>query len=381
MISAWKLRREARRIGRQILGVPLGVRDHLVMPAYHERVLRRRVRVSAGLLPEAERVAIFLVYPSMGLQPSHLRSLDYLASHGYAPLVVSNLPLQGEAREQVLRRCWTLLERPNFGHDFGGYREAVLWLAPRLGGLARLVVLNDSTWFPLPGGRDWLADAEALGTDLAGAVAQYGTPVYALDRLEEVEWRYDWGRRDVHYCSFALALAAPILRDPGFLDFWQRYRPRNRRDWTIHNGEIGFSQWVLRRGYSHAATTDVTRLHEELAALDDAALRRVVEQLFAYEAPLAKPMRREILSGAPPARDTIERFVLALVSKLGMGYTLTRYASERHGFPFLKKALVYLDADVARQALDYCAELPGEAGHEILAEAQALHRARLPHAA
>jgi hypothetical protein len=377
----WKLRREARRIRGQLLGAPRALFDHLVMPAWHERVLRARVRVTPGALAEAPRVAIYLMFPALGVQPSHLRSLRYLAAAGYAPLVVSNLAVEGAAREQLLGQCWQLMERPNFGHDFGGYREAMLWLAPRLGGLERLCIFNDSSWFPLPGARDWLADAEALGADVVGASAHHGTRMFPPDRLDEVRWHYDSTRADFHYGSFALLLRDAVLRDAGFLGFWRGYRPRNRKSWTIRHGEVGFTQWAMSAGHSHAATMDVGRLHEEIAALDDAALQRFVEDMTSFWPRRCKELRQEILSGAPFERDTIIRFVLAAVSQQGVAYTLARYALERHGYTFLKKSLLWMDADAARQTLEFCRELPGEAGREILAEAQMLNRTRLPHAA
>ncbi len=381
MIEAWKLRRELRRIWRQATSPWRALRDHIVMPLHHEHVLRRQVRVTQGGLPGTGRVAIYLLYPTLGLQPSHLRALRYLAGHGCAPLVVSNLPIVGPAREELLAHAWQLMERPNFGHDFGGYREAVLWLAPRLAELDRLFILNDSTWFPLPGARDWMADVEALGMDYAGASAQNGVPTYLPEMVHQVEWRYDHTRANFHYGSFALALRRPVLADPEFIGFWQRYRPKSLKAWTINEGEIALTQWAIRRGHSHGATLDVGRLHQELLAMDERQLHRMVRELATFNSPALTRMRSEILGGVIPGREMAEKFILANVSLYGVPYTLARYAWQRHGYAFLKKAPLWMDAEAAVQTLELCAELPGEFGQEILAEAQALHRMRLPDAA
>jgi len=44
---------------------------------------------------------------------------------------------------------WRVIERPNFGYDFGGYRDGILLL--EAWGIApeRLLILNDSIWMPL----------------------------------------------------------------------------------------------------------------------------------------------------------------------------------------------------------------------------------------
>lgn len=96
---------------------------------------------------------------------------------GYAPFVVSNLPLPEVERGRLLPSVWRYIERSNFGYDFGGFRDAVLELASDLPRMERLFFLNDSTWSPLPGGQDWLDAVESLGVDFAGAATNYGTPL------------------------------------------------------------------------------------------------------------------------------------------------------------------------------------------------------------
>ena len=97
-------------------------------------LLRRQVRITEGALAATRRCAVYVVYPRLGLQDSHLTSLAYLARKGCAPLVVSNLPLTPQERERLQPLCWRLVERPNYGYDFGAYREGVLpsWCRKRV---------------------------------------------------------------------------------------------------------------------------------------------------------------------------------------------------------------------------------------------------------
>jgi hypothetical protein len=61
-----------------------------------------------------------------------------------------------------------IVERPNFGYDFGGYRDGV-WLIGKLGLRPREVLfLNDSVWFPILKNATLLAEMRATSQDYVG---------------------------------------------------------------------------------------------------------------------------------------------------------------------------------------------------------------------
>ncbi len=369
MTPGEKAARELRRIGDQVLGLPRGLRDIAQLAfgtPWHDLALARRAQDFAGALPVAPRIAVYLMLPQRGVQPSHLASLDYLAGAGCAPLVVSNLPLGAADRQALLARCWRLIERPNFGYDFGGYRHAVLSIAERLPGLEQLVLLNDSAWFPLPGAADWLAQVAALGTDAAGACGHFG------DRWNPPASPRRAGRaaRHFHLQSFALALGPRVLRDPGFLEFWRRYRMSNSKAWTCRLGETGLSQWLIGRGYSLGETLDVAGFARDLAALPRDELAVVLEEM-----PLGgrQARRRAALLADPAAGPAaLAGFALGIAARQTVTYVMPAYAWRRHGFPFLKKALLRVGPEPAGAILSLCRALPGTPGAMVLAEAQAL---------
>ncbi len=337
--------------------------------------LTARPRHTPGALPAAPRVAIYLIHPQTGLLPSHRRTLAAVAAAGYAPLVVSNLSLSDADRTAAAALAWAVIERPNFGYDFGGYRAGVLALGGRLGGLARLALLNDSVWYPLPGGLDFLAAAEALGADLVGAVSNLGVAMPAPDGWRGMRWRHDPSRPDFHYCSFALSFGPRVLGDPGFARFWRRLPLSDAKLDTVRRGEVGLTQWLLRRGASHAATFDVAHLDRDLAALPDDALRETLAGLVIPEDGALRAIRRAVLAradGRAGWRDEALAFILAAVALTGPAYALPGYALARARHPFLKKSPLRLDPEGAAVTLDLAARLPGAAGAEILAEARAL---------
>jgi hypothetical protein len=123
-----KLRRELRRLARQVVDLPSTLFDVLLSSVVHDLFERRHVRRFEGKVPMGDRVAIYLIFPRDGLLQSHKLAIEYLKDSGYALLVVSNLPIAEDDREWLTENTWKFLSRPNRGYDFGGYREGFLTL-------------------------------------------------------------------------------------------------------------------------------------------------------------------------------------------------------------------------------------------------------------
>mgnify|MGYP001121682791 CR=1 FL=1 len=212
----WKITRELKRPFQQIPALPRLLGTLLFGAKYYDMFLARRIKITPGALPRGDRVAIYLIYPQDGLLPSHRLALDYLLENGYAPLVVSNLPLSDQDMAELQGSCWRVMERPNVGYDFGGYRDGFLSLEGDREHLKRLVLLNDSSWFPLPGAGNWLREAEALEVDYAAAATSMGIPRVKPDQFEDIAWEFDPTLRNFHYGSYALSLGPRVLQDAGF---------------------------------------------------------------------------------------------------------------------------------------------------------------------
>jgi hypothetical protein len=369
-LPLWKLRREVRRLGGQIRQWPGDLINFLFATRHYDARVAGSVRRYEGCRPASSRVVIFLIFPSRGLLASHLRTLAYFCRKGYAPLVVTNVPLTESDRGRLLEHCWSCMERPNFGYDFGGYRDAVLSLADELPTLERLVLINDSTWFPLPGGHDWLDEVEALGVDFAGAASNFGTPRPEIEDFRSIRWTYSPNHRNFHYCSFALCLRPAVLRHPRFLDFWRRLRLTDKKKRTVRRGEIGFTQWALAEGLSHGATLDVTALDRDLELLTDARLLEIARGLIIPEQPKLQTLWRQIVAEAEPRRPDLIKLILLAVSRQGSSYALAAYATRERGFPFLKKSPVWLNPDSCANTLRLLERMNDTA--DMLAEARAL---------
>ena len=364
----WKVKRELRRIGRQIENLPINVFERFLGGHYNDVVLRRKRRIVSGAQPDGPRKAIYLLYPKDGLLETHRSAIDYLAGKGLSLTIVSNLPLSTADEAEILTLCHRYIERPNFGYDFGGYRDAVLAMADVLPETEALVLMNDSVWFPLSEETDWLADAAALGVDFAGSVSHYGLPhVEAVD-FRDMTFDYATDHQHFHYGSFALLIGPRILRSPGFLSFWRNLRLSTDKKRTVRYGETGLTAWVLANGYTHGDTLDVACLHEALAELSERELRDAAARIIVFDdldmrdLMTAPGFRFEDLS-----REELILFLMTAIARQGPGYVPAYLTTLTLGFPFLKKSPAWhnpdaagitrhilrtLDTPVARHALD-----------------------------
>lgn len=347
---------------------------------WHDLTVTSRFRPQPGERPQAGRVAVMVLYPLAGIMPSHLRSLRHLVRLGYAPLVVSNLPLRPEDRELLRPLVWQLGERRNFGYDIGGYRAAILWLGARLSGLERLVLTNDSIWFPVGRGRDWLSCIDAVEEcartggkpvpALVGAVTNGG--LHPAGPGEAPSWRQDISDPLFHYCSFALSFGAAILRDPDFLAFWRQMRLTDRKVEIVRRGEVGTSQWVLARGHGHAATWDLGALPRQLAALPLPQLQALVGELVIPEDLALRQERAAFLGDAAAMGDAgrVLDFLLSVILQTGPAYALPCWTIHANGFGFVKKSPLRLDPEARAATIRALKDEP-----DLLAEAAQI---RLP---
>lgn len=372
----WKLKREIKRLVHQAMAVPGTLISRFFSTYFYDLVLARNSRISDGNVPVDARVAIYLIFPQQGLLGSHKEALRYLVSCGYAPLVISNLPLSDPDRHELSQHCWKIIERPNYGYDFGGYRDGILFLREHLGRLEKLAILNDSTWFPIPGSQSWLKRAEDLNMPFVGAASNYGLDrVNAADYLS-IRWRYSAEHKNFHYCSYALLISQPLLSAPSFQRYWKQLWISGSKGRTVRRGEIGLTQWVIRNGYAHDVTLSLNHLNTELAYLPDERVRLILERLIIPEDPRLLAIKKVVVAKATQAtadwRQHAENFILTAVARQGVSYALPEYTLKEPGFQFLKKSPTWLNRESSDTTLEIASGLDGPFAETIVSEIKAL---------
>lgn len=384
---------------------------------YNDIILRPKNVINAGTVPLGSKAAIYLIFPKSGLLQSHLIALRYMIDNGYSPIVVSNLPLSAHDLDQLRPLTYRTLQRENFGYDFGGYREGILVFQDQIKTLDHLALFNDSVWFPVVENCTWLAEAERADQDLMGAVCHVdigheewrkmlpqlegqfdGNPSNFSSTEEQRSWFEEFADRLrnyrmppkivlairqylregksrnnsilFHYCSFALLIGKNILRDPEFYTFWQNLKIVD--DWlkTIFRGEIGFTQWVLDKEFSHDSIVNPRNIADNVLDLDDIRLTHhlqkiapvgVSRSLFEYY--------HQILGSQndPTALNKTGKriFFTSLLRSGNIAYIAPYYLFHEHQFPFFKKKNFSFSTHGHKIALDMIADMPAAIKSEM----------------
>lgn len=247
LIPLWKVRREILRIWYKILDLPasiLSLPDRLAHEhrlAAHDKNFDRIVQSQPGAIARENKVVIFLIYQPKGVPASVFLTLNYLIRKGYAPLIVMNSSILPADVERMHKASWLLITRPNFGYDFGGYRDG-LRILRRAGPMPeRLIIMNDSVWFPMQG--DPLPKLEArLDTGDLDAVG--------LNQDQKVRYHRDgtYHFETRHLESYFYLFSKACMESAAFVSFWADYRMSSDKSYTIKFGEIGFSKHMMRFG-------------------------------------------------------------------------------------------------------------------------------------
>ncbi|MFU8863325.1 MAG: rhamnan synthesis F family protein [Rhodobacterales bacterium] len=381
-IPFWKIKRELHRLRREGGGFLRELPRKLYFRRYYDLVSSKAIRRTKGKTYLKREVAIYLIFPENGVLESHIFMLRELQRDGIDTVVVSNLPLTDNDRDRLLETAARIIERPNVGYDFGGYRDGMLDIAGLLPDLDRVWLLNDSVWM-VSQSISWFAQARALNKDFTGATSSFsilrktlwGARRFDATDYRNIVWRHQPENRNFHYGSYALCIGKAILQDPRFLDYWRKLEIRNGKKHTVRRGEIGLSQWALRHGYSHGATHEIDRLPQELAKLSDAELDQTARELILFkDTALAGISPSVLLTDTSSVAGRAERMglILTAVARHGSAYALALYNLRHTTFPFLKKSPLWLSSDGPASMLKLAEDISTPPTAHIAAEAHQL---------
>jgi hypothetical protein len=239
----WKIRRELVRPFRQALQIPELFFVKAASTRFYDCFLAKRKKITTGHQPVEERVAIFAMYSPTGLTEDHLHSLRYLKDCGYATIIVSNSPIEERQRQSHQDLFHVLIERANYGYDFGAYRDGFLFLNENINLLSHLVFLNDSCIFPLSFDKpfNWFSRAEHSGYNF------YAVSVNNLRKASDGEIS-----RRFHYGSYAFMLDSVVAKSSEFRCFWLNLNLAFSKNLIVREGEIALSKFLVRSRFSHS---------------------------------------------------------------------------------------------------------------------------------
>ncbi len=319
VIPAWKLRRELGRLGQQLRAVPEAVWEPLVQ-RLHDRKLAKGFPVLDGDQPLGPKVALVLCWQPEGLAPSFHDKLQHLVDSGYAPFVVSNAPLSAADKHAIKPLIWRAVERPNFGYDFGGYRDGLILLREWAVHPDRLVILNDSVWFPLWPGDLTLQRAETSAFDVVGTILRQRDDRMFLE-------------------SYFFSIRGAVLDHPGFRAFWDGLRLTSNKYKVIRRGERGFGLALREAGISMGPLFSSDQLSQLFQTADESDLRQYLARIATVDP--GEMAEAVALSAAPSSPDWVQnaRGFVARVLKHAQPYSAFPVAAAgRLSYPVLKKS-------------------------------------------
>ncbi len=232
MMPFWKLKREVRRVTLQISQLQWLVYGP-ALRRIHDLRKARRIRLHNGTHALAGDVAVVLIYQPQGLAASLFHTLRHLTRKGFAPLVVSNAPLSAEDAARLKPHCAAIMERPNYGYDFGGYRDGILHLLEHGRDIGAVLVMNDSIWFPLYPDCDLIDRVRGADDDLYGYVMNARANAHRS-----------------HLQSYFLAFGKRLVASSDFRDYWARLFVTSNKNLVIRRCEIPMTEHFRARGYS-----------------------------------------------------------------------------------------------------------------------------------
>jgi hypothetical protein len=236
VIPGWKLRRELDRTAQQLKAVAGLVWEPFVQ-RYHDRNRARRLSISPGEQALANRVLVYLLFQPDRILDSTIETCRLMAERGYSTLIVSNAPLTPESRLRLAEVSWQVMQRPNYGYDFGGYRDGILHLMENGIRPDWLMILNDSVWFPLRRD-DCLVDRlERSGLDVSGTIVHRSFRKTLLRRR---------ATRVIE--SYLFLFNAKAMNSLAFRDFWLNYRVSSIKYNAVHRGERQVAEAMLKAG-------------------------------------------------------------------------------------------------------------------------------------
>lgn len=222
MIPGWKVKRELIRLGQQLKAIPEFFWEPFAIRA-HNAAFKKGFPTFEGQVPLLPKVAIVVCFQPKGLAKSFFITLSHLVENGYSPLVISNSQLSDQDKEYLKPNAWRVVERPNFGYDFGGYRDGIFLLRKWNIPLDRLVILNDSIWYPVWENDTTLQKAEESEFDVVGMVLHEQGDLRFLE-------------------SYFFSIKGRVLESNIFMNFWKDMRLTSNRFKVVRTGERDFGR-------------------------------------------------------------------------------------------------------------------------------------------
>ena len=148
--------------------------------------------------------------------------------NGLRLLVVNNgNPIHEE--QLLMAGADLVMTRNNTGKDFGGYKDATLYLKNNnLLDWKKIIYANDSVIYP-----------KRIINKLISELVDEKYDFIAHSAVKEIHY---------HFQSFLFSCGNSLINNSDFIKFWESYLPIDRRRYMIKKGEVGLSKKIFKTG-------------------------------------------------------------------------------------------------------------------------------------
>jgi len=326
LVPAWKIEREWRRLKEQFLAFF----SRPFVKIRNRRFDKNRsahLKLTNGQGPWGKKCAILLLFQPKGLLKSTYQTIDELKKNGFSVFIVSNVALSKADRDQLSLVTSLIMERPNIGYDFGGYRDGILHILDNELQFENLLVMNDSIWFPAVKTTTMLSDLLDLESDVSGPILQFHPRNSSKDHLQ----------------SYMVNYSKSALDNPKFRAFWANFSlPLNRYE-AIRSGEMKLTSALKNMGLTISSLYRSDDIKKKLPGLID---QEIIEALpfLKWKSNEAERTVRGLDFSNPAFMETLRSLIQDSLRHSAPLDTHPVVLLKALGLPFLKK-----DRNVAYQ--------------------------------
>lgn len=299
-----------RRITRRILTIALELTPGLMRDVIHlaKAPSFTPLRMEVGAQSDAgpARISLYVHYSASGRISEMVRfQLRLLGELGFKIVFISMaVNISDDEWEAVKKLCTLVVQRKNFGLDFGAWRDIMPEVRRRWPSLEELMLANDSVLGPIHPLAPLIETMRAGGEGLFGVTESLqGGP---------------------HLQSYMLLTRGKSATE-SLMNFFGDMHISHSKWLVVKLGELRLARWMLQRGYRVAAVFGYERLVD--AALCDPNVKRRLAALSP---------KFEVLNRLPhqAAKEFLFRW------PLNPTHHLWDLLTKRFGSPFLKTELV-----------------------------------------
>lgn len=175
-----------------------------------------------------KKLVIFIVFEQNKLPNLTLDALKCFKENGLQLLVVNNgNPVHEE--QLLMAGADIVITRNNTGKDFGGYKDATLYLKNNnLLNWSKVIYANDSVIYP-----------KRIVNTLINELVDDEYDFIAHSAVKEIHF---------HFQSFLFSCSNSLIKNSIIIKFWESYLPLDRRRYMIKKGEVGLTKEILKTG-------------------------------------------------------------------------------------------------------------------------------------